>query len=788
MFDSLSLLGISLRGRLYQRAARWRFWAIVVVLLVVLLASVIALDLNDLVPGATVSSASDFTPSIQLLGWSGDDAGWQLIELPPGCCAFPSTFADSDGGIWLNDADLGLLPYRDDAWGEPLAPLREFDGVVGLPTISGDEAWITVDEDIAHFDGERWTREPNPLRDDYPVEMAASGETVVIVGYQTIGWKRGDSGWGTVRIAQALPDLVNEENFFYDEIYPTLKVSSDGAFWLSYYGIHRSEDGANWTSVMRLTGDAIYTTLLIGAEADGAWVADETGLAKIGADGETVQRFSRAEIGFGEDAFLAAAAMREGRGILSTYDKTYLYGGLSWREVPSQTDDLSYTSAVGVTGDGLIWRQIYTVPGALASSDAAGALAVYPLTSLLVRLATLIAGMAILIVPLADIGLRVLPQFMSDRQRWREQQRVLESLNFRAPGASRNPYALWRGAVAALSAAFWIVMATGGLTLLLGGLTAPDRGSTANPYADLETMPEDMSALDMINEAQVAKAASIVSSPLFGENIGALLGLFTVGGYLLARLMMRGLMSGGGSQQRILGWIMQGQYEEALKSIVVPGKDGEPVVTNPYLHAHTLMIAGRYTEAETAVRGLLGSATQLPPIFTSALFWILALIVRHRGEMDEAIHLHHASLLISPDHGVAYSLLGSTLMLAGADPALALAALVEGERLLVWNPGGRGFQAQLERVNQAEFAATKGWLLAVNGREQEVEPLLAEALRLTPETWTVAQASVHVFCGRARLALSDREAARMHFETAARLDPNGQEGMLAREMLREVES
>jgi tetratricopeptide (TPR) repeat protein len=144
----------------------------------------------------------------------------------------------------------------------------------------------------------------------------------------------------------------------------------------------------------------------------------------------------------------------------------------------------------------------------------------------------------------------------------------------------------------------------------------------------------------------------------------------------------------------------------------------------------------------------------------------------------EAIACFERSIAGWPQRGGGHRGIAQTLLRQGVQPDEALRQARQAAEL---DEANTALGTESRDLNTAESLATLAWAEAVNGGDvPKVEHWLEKAYALCPETIVPVRAQIHYHAGRAYSALGKTKASVWEFERAAKLDPHGNYGRLAK--------
>ncbi len=197
-----------------------------------------------------------------------------------------------------------------------------------------------------------------------------------------------------------------------------------------------------------------------------------------------------------------------------------------------------------------------------------------------------------------------------------------------------------------------------------------------------------------------------------------------------------------------------------------------------------LLYMGRPEDAEVAIRQSLSRVRRSLLFADSFLGWLeenrgYALVEQKR--YDEAVTAFQNGLVFNPKDSDRLTALAEVYLRQGSEPQRALdltdRSLKHKHRGIV----NRYFM----RNSVGELRANHAWALAMAGRYAEAHETLEQAFREYDKSSKLSAASLYWRAGHVMWLRGDERAAREHWTRALGIDPIGNYGRLAREMLRE---
>jgi tetratricopeptide (TPR) repeat protein len=218
----------------------------------------------------------------------------------------------------------------------------------------------------------------------------------------------------------------------------------------------------------------------------------------------------------------------------------------------------------------------------------------------------------------------------------------------------------------------------------------------------------------------------------------------------------------------------RGDYEAQLR-VVEPLKVWQPEAYFGF-RGGALLELGRLQEAEACFRRSL--AMRRKPLSRAIGESQLGDVLLEQQRYAEAIACFERAIAEWPQRGGGHREIAQALLRQGAQPAEALRRARTAADI---DEGNTTLGAEVRDLNVGAALATLAWAEAVNGgNAAKVEHWLEKAFPLCPETCVPVWAKVHHHAGRAYAALGKTRESACEFERAAKLDPHGNYGRLAK--------
>jgi tetratricopeptide (TPR) repeat protein len=214
----------------------------------------------------------------------------------------------------------------------------------------------------------------------------------------------------------------------------------------------------------------------------------------------------------------------------------------------------------------------------------------------------------------------------------------------------------------------------------------------------------------------------------------------------------------------VFGLSMQGKFDEALQAdrrySRIPGY-GSP------LEGAILVNAGRYSEA-WAYSKPFAFDDQGKPLVSSTQFYFYTLALENDGKEAEAEKLLEAAILV-PQRTAGFHVALANCLLSQKKDAARACELME-LALATPEPPMPAYEQNADHVRRLGRYA---WALAAAGRREEAEAQLNKAFAGSGGLRERDLAGVHYYAGEAWRSLGEWKKARVAFEEAMRLSPDG---------------
>jgi tetratricopeptide (TPR) repeat protein len=694
--------------------------------------------------------------------------GWQQLPSPAG---FPEKLRVSNGGtVWLltwgrtalNRWDGSRWQYIRDTNRETKTSYRD-----GTFALDGEEVWYPAEKGVLHWDGQSWHSYSEVTPSQGASIVAGSGQ-VWIVDHTNQFFHFEKGKWTSKKLALPGMSASAENNP------PELARTDDGTVWLVSRMLWRL-NGDIWLPVIADKKLLDHVTL-IGATQDRLWLSDASGLRWISKDA-TGQSYTQEQTGIDDELTVDGIATNGKLTWFATFSGLFEFDGTNWRHIPRPSERVPGIHAIAAAPDGTLWA-VGRAPGGLFKN---------------VRYLIYVA----FLVPLGMIG--SLAWFLQRlRRRGLEQhQRVTQAVQH---ATGEVPTELEIGE-RQLAGAGWVwaiqIFGSGVGYYLLRRVW---------PQAPIWIIPVLFIAIHLVVTFQqsLVKRKPQAWDPIgpgapsqydWGKTLKSVAGgLFLILIFSANRLPALHFLRGytlWAVLAVVIGYkslavkvmnqaVRRGDYEGALKIIRwfhFYNPSGSEALR---LSGHILLLAGRYPEAEDALRHSFTSS-HAAATYGIALEYLGDTLMEER-RYDEALRCFEAALhtftwLRRPYRGMAEMLLRQ-----GKDPQKALQYIES----IIDFAGLSQLQIKNNGRPQDDYWSLKAWALACIGQSSEVPGAIESALKATSPECRPDLATTHYRAGMAMQALGNISEAQEHFRRAVEFDPNGRRGTLAKAALKDA--
>ena len=685
-------------------------------------------------------------------------SGWQRVTGPPEMA--DELHVSATGTVWVSPmAGEGLNRLEGTRWRKySKADFGTQSGQLEAFVVDEDRVWAVIaDEGALNWDGRAWRCYREAVVSEDPCAIVAGRGRVWVIDFWGNLSEFDGAGW-TVRRLE-LPGV----NWNDDKgPWPRLARTEDGTLWVVRSGVWRFAAG-QWTAAAP-AGRSLKEAELVGATSDRVWLEDGETLRSVSADGRTWteypvnHRVSAVASGAGH-IWLAA-----GGGILES-------SGSGWRRLELPGVGPKFIRSIAVGPDGRLWV-LGMVPGKKSYL-------------------WLALGLLPLIAWIAALFWMAKRKSQHQRQEDERIRRAVEHATGEVPYelqqlqekhlTAANP---WRaglilgGTIVASMVAYsvvrrwwpkepaWMIVVFAvaiHLTVTFFQSLAKRKPLPSDPIG-----PGGPSRYDWAKTWKALGAGLVLLLLFSGPHLPgywflAVIVLPLAYQFLGVHLMIRALH--------------RTDYDGALRTVrlfhLFNPRSGVALRKCGII----LLLAGRYREAEDALRGSL-AGLRTGPDQAVALDYLGEVLMELRRN-DDAQRSFEASLHAAPGFRRPYRGMAEIVLRRGREPQKAL-EYVEQIR------GGTGISltGRANRKTEDDYWALKAWALAELGRSGEVAPAIEAAFRATNKKSRTEMAATSYRAGMAMQAIGNQSAANDYFKRAQELDPHGRRGTLAQAALR----
>jgi tetratricopeptide (TPR) repeat protein len=720
-----------------------------------------------------------FVATVGLFVWTGNRArfanpifhqtknGWEQV---PSTAGPPeSVRVSAKGTVWvLTWSHTGLRRWDGDRWRFEKFSETKTGYINGNFALDGEDVWTPTERSVQHWDGQRWHSYSEVIPGQGASTVAGDGQVWIVDGTgKLLHFANGK--WASQKLV--LPGIATRHSP--EDQGLQLARTADGTVWLVAQRVWRL-DGDFRIPVIS-DGKLLDNVTLLGAAGDRLWLLETSGIRAVSADGRS-QRYTPAETGISDDGALYDVTSDGRLTWFATGKGLVEFDGSHWRQIPHPSSSATGIHAVAAAPDGTLWA-IGLTPGGLSRNR------------YLIYL-NFLPGLGIL------GGWIWLMQRLRRRQ-LQQYQRVTQAVQH---ATGQVPVELEIGERQTASSGWiWVIY-------IFGGSLAFYFLRKIWPQAPYWIIPVLIIAVHIIITFQ---QSLVKRKPQAWDPIGPGAPsqydwgktLKSVGGAVFFILILnadrfpalrflRGYMFWA-ALAVVIGYkalgiklmnqaLRRADYDGALK--VIRGvhfynPSGSEALR---MSGHILLLAGRYREAEDALRRSFTSS-HAAATYGMALEY-LGDTLMEEGRYDEAQRsfeaaLHTFTWLRRPYRGMAEMLLRQ-----GKDPQKAL-QYVES---IIDFAGLSQLQIKNNGRPQDDYWSLKAWALACAGRSSEVAGAIESALKATSPKCLPDLAATHYRAGMAMQALGNVSEAKEHFRRAVEYDPQGRRGKLASAAMHDV--
>ncbi|HEV8040601.1 MAG TPA: tetratricopeptide repeat protein [Bryobacteraceae bacterium] len=713
-----------------------------------------------------------FVATVGLIIWTGYRArftnpifrqtknGWEQVPSPAGA---PETVRISaKGAVWvLTWSHTGLRRWDGDRWRSVKFSDTKTGYINGNFALDGEDVWTPTDRGVQHWDGQRWHSYSEVIPGEGASTVAGDGQVwMVDHSGKLFHFEKGK--WSSQKLV--LPGMSAAQS--QEDEWPQLARTVDGTVWLVLHRVWRLN--GDFRIPVISDGKLLDNVTLLGAAGDRLWLMETSGIRAVSPDGSS-QRYTPAQTGIPDAGALYDVASDGRLTWFATGKGLVEFDGSHWRQIPRPSERVPDTHAIAAAPDGTLWAIGFTPGGSFRNRY-------------LIYL-NFLPGLGML------GGWIWLLQRVRRRQ-LQQHQRVAQAVQH---ATGQVPLELEIGE-RQLASSGWIWA-----IYIFGGSLAFYFLRKIWPQMPYWMIPVLVIAVHIVITFQqsLVKRKPQAWDPIgpgapsqydWGKTLksvgGAVFFILILNADRFPALrLLRGYMFwaalAGVIGYKALGIKLMNQalrradYDGALKVIRVfhfYNPSGSEALR---MSGHILLLAGRYREAEDALRRSFTSS-HAAATYGMALEY-LGDTLMEEGRYDEAQRsfeaaLHTFTWLRRPYRGMAEMLLRQ-----GQDPQKAL-QYVES---IVDFAGLSQLQIKNNGRPQDDYWSLKAWALACTGRSSEVAGAIESALKATSSKCLPDLAATHYRAGMAMQALGNGSEAKEHFRRAVEYDPQGRRGRLA---------
>jgi hypothetical protein len=693
--------------------------------------------------------------------------GWEQLPRPAG---FPERLRiSSKGTVWvLTWGRTGLSRWDGSRWRSVKVTDTKTSYIDGNFALDGEEVWAPTEHGVWHWDGQSWhSYSEVPAR--WGASTVAGDGQVWMVDRSGKIFHFAKGKWSSQKLV--LPGMTVEQSA--EEEGPQLARTADGSVWLVSQRVWRLY-GDFWLPVIA-DRKLLDNVTLLGAAGDRLWLMETSGIRAVSANGSS-QSYTAAETGIPDDGALYDVASDGRLTWFATGTGVVEFDGSHWRKIPRLSERVPGTHAIAAAPDGTLWA-IGMTPGGLFRSRSLIYLNFLPGLGLL-------GGWIWLVQRLRRRGLQDHRRVVQAVQHATGEVPVELEIGERKLASSGWVWALYifGGTLAFYflrkiwpQAPYWMIPVLVIAVHLV--ITFQQSLVKRKPQAWDPIGPGAPSQYDWGKTLKSVGGAALFILVFNADRFPA---LRLLRGYTFwaALAVVIGYKSLG---LRLMNQaIRRADYDGALKInrwFHFYNPSGSEALR---MSGHILLMAGRYREAEDALRRSFTSSHAAATYGMALEF--LGDTLMEEGRYDEAQRsfeaaLHTFTWLRRPYRGMAEMLLRQ-----GKDPQKAL-QYVES---IIDFAGLSRLQIKNNGRPQDDYWSLKAWALACAGRSSEVAGAIENALKATSPKCLPDLAATHYRAGMAMQTLGNGSEAKEHFRRAVEYDPQGRRGKLASAAMRDA--
>jgi len=696
--------------------------------------------------------------------------GWQKLPAPYG---YPESLrVTSRGTVWLLIwGQSAFSRWNGTGWQNyTAADLGIGERMTArVLALDGEQVWTATEQGVVHFDGQTWSVDRSVTARFDAWTVAGTGEVWVIDSSGKLS-HFAQGKWHSEKLL--LPGITWSKEGVEA---PQLARTEDGTVWLKRGGLWRG-DGHSWNRITNGT-NALEDAVLIGAAGRRVWLQDEGNVLSVSADGKQWATYPMNQAGL-EGTFWVGDVTSSGDGTwFAASNGVMEFDGANWRRLPLPGPGMAGVRRVSAGPDGRLWIIVASVPRPVQD----------------VRY-ILYLNIAIPILVLAAVVWLVVRY---RKRQVQQHQRVTQAVQH---ATGDVPVELEAGAKTLSSTSvygtlfLWIASIFGYVILRLIWPKAPYWSIAVialalhlvitfrNSLVKRKPQPSDPigpGAPSRYDWAKSWKAVASAIAILLLLNLDRFPNLRFLRGYWPWIFVLAPTVYHTIALHLLNRAAKRGDYDRALK-IVRWAHFYNPSGMEPLrVTGHMLMLAGRYQEAEDALRRSFANqhATRS---YAYALEY-LGDALMEQGRWEEARRSYEAALHAVPwlrraNRGMAELILRHDPRPEDAFDYVEKILDFSGVSWMERKGNGRAVD---------DYWGLKAWALAQTGRTSEVADAIKKALSHTDKTSLPDMASSHYRAGMALQAMGKDSEAREHFNLAVQFDPQGRRGMLANRAIRE---
>ena len=226
----------------------------------------------------------------------------------------------------------------------------------GTFALDGEQVWSPGEQGVLHWDGQSW-HSYSEVTPSQGASIVAGDGQVWIVDHadQFFHFEKGK--WATLKLA--LPGMRSVPSP--EAGSPELARTADGTVWLVWQRLWRLY-GDIWLPGIA-DGKLLDHVTLIGAAGNRLWLSDESGVRSVSVDGSG-KSYTEAQTGIPDEVTVDDVASDGKLTWFATSKGLYEFYGSNWRRVPRPNESVPGIHALAAAPDGSLWA-IGATPGGL---------------------------------------------------------------------------------------------------------------------------------------------------------------------------------------------------------------------------------------------------------------------------------------------------------------------------------------------------------------------------------------------------------------------------------------